>query len=241
MNFSNIVQHPKTTVAGFLAALIVAGGVAQQVDWSKPLTPGAWIGFVVALATALLGAFFKDPVNKAASMLLFVLLMPTLVMAQSSSNDAALPVPPISTVNQGLQADVVNLYGVGASYNNGASASVAGTALYARKIADSSTYAFTVVDAVPNTLKPFTVNTNIGAGIAQKIFAIGRVPIFIPTSAGISFNGQNTGWKYDFGALAAIHLKGQYYLLPTVRVVKSSVSNGDGYQPIVGVLFGWGQ
>lgn len=142
--------------------------------------------------------------------------------------------------------DVANLYAAGVSYNSGASGSVAGTALYARNLNNAGTYAFTVMDVVPNTLKPFTVNTNIGVGVSQKIATIGKIPIFIPTAAGVSFNGQNTGWQWNTGALASIHLPnrycgGQCYLMPTVRIVKSSVSNGDGYQPIVGVLFGWGQ
>lgn len=138
-------------------------------------------------------------------------------------------------------ADIVNLYAAGVSYNTGATPALAGTGLYAHKITDTGTYAFTAIDALPNTLKPFVVTTNIGAGIAQKIVTIGKVPIYIPTAAGISFSGSNTGWQWNTGALASIKLKGNYYLMPTVRIVKSSVSNGTGYQPIVGVLFGWGQ
>ena len=113
--------------------------------------------------------------------------------------------------------------------------------MYARLISDGSgTYAFTVVDALPASLKPFTVTTNIGAGIAQKVVTLGSVPIFIPTSAGISYNGTNTGWAWSTGAIASIKIKGNWRVFPNVRIVKSSVSAGSGYQPIVGVLFGWG-
>jgi hypothetical protein len=134
-----------------------------------------------------------------------------------------------------------NIYAAGVSFNNAGSPAIAGTGLYARLINDGSgTYLFTVVDAIPTQLKPFTVTSNFGAGVAQKIFTIGSVPIFIPTSAGISFTGTNTGWSWSTGALASIKLKGNWRLFPTVRVAKSSVSNGTGYQPIVGVLFGWG-
>jgi len=135
-----------------------------------------------------------------------------------------------------------NVYAAGASFNNGATPRVAGTALYARLVNDGSgTYAFTVVDALPNTFKPFTVTTNIGAGVVQKLFSVGKVPVFAPTSAGISFTGTNTGWAWSTGALASIRFKSNWRVMPNVRVVKSSVSNGTGYQPIVGVLFGWGQ
>jgi hypothetical protein len=134
-----------------------------------------------------------------------------------------------------------NVYAAGGSYSVGGSPAIAGTGLYAHLVTDRGTYAFSAVDAVPNTMKPFTVTTNIGVGVAQKIVTLGKVPIFVPTAAGISWSGSNTGWQWNAGALASIHLKGEYYLMPTVRVLKSSVSNGTGYQPIVGVLFAWGK
>jgi hypothetical protein len=134
-----------------------------------------------------------------------------------------------------------NVYAAGISYNHGASPSIGGTGLYARLIADGSgTYAFTVVDALPATVKPFTVTTNMSVGIAQKLFTVGKVPIFAPTAAGISFTGLNTGWAWSTGGLASIKLKNNWRVMPNVRLLKSSVG-GTGYQPIVGVLFGWGQ
>ena len=135
-----------------------------------------------------------------------------------------------------------SVYALGTSYNAGGSPAVAGTGLYAHKVNDSGTYAFTVVDALPATLKPFTVTTNFGFGVAQKVVTLGKVPIYIPTSAGVSWNGNNTGWSWTTGALAAIKYKDtNFRIMPNVRIVKSSVSGGTGYQPIVGVLFGWGQ
>jgi hypothetical protein len=243
MNFSNTLQHPKTTLAGLFLALTVAAPILSGFDWSHPTTQSI-IGLVLAVAIAVVGAMLKDPKanpNVTPGVFLLMLLIPTCVAAQSSSQDAVPAVPPFTTVNQGLTADVTNLYGAGLSYNVGGSPALAGTGLYARKLTDSNLYAFTAIDALPNTLKPFTVTTNIGAGVAQKVVTIGKVPVYIPTAAGISFNGTNTGWQWNTGALAAIKLKGNYFLLPTVRLVKSSVSNGSGYQPIVGVLFGWGQ
>ena len=147
----------------------------------------------------------------------------------------AAPVPAAPVDN------LANIYAAGVSYSVNATPSIAGTALYARLVGGTGTYAFTVVDALPNTIKPFTVSTNIGAGVAQKIGTFGNVPVYMPAAAGISFNGSNTGWEWNGGAMAAIHIKGQYYLMPSARFLKSSVSNGSGYQPIVGLLFGWGQ
>lgn len=139
-----------------------------------------------------------------------------------------------------------SMYLAGASYNNGASSPVAGTLLYAKAVSPDTTngmFAFTAVDVVPNTLKPFTVTTNIGAGIAEKIATIANVPVYIPTSAGISFNGQSTGWAFTGGVATPIRFKNHpnWYAMPNLRFLKSSVSNGSGYQLIPGVLFGWGQ
>jgi hypothetical protein len=134
-----------------------------------------------------------------------------------------------------------NIYAAGLSYNNAGTPGIAGTALYARLINDAGTYAFTVVDALPVNYKPFTVTSNFGAGIAQKVITLGKVPVFIPTAAGISYNGNNTGWSWSTGALASVKIKNSWYVFPNVRIAKSSVSNGTGYQPILGILFGWGQ
>lgn len=139
------------------------------------------------------------------------------------------------------QTQVSNLYAAGVSYNNSGSPTVAGTGLYAHAITDGSgTYAFTVVDALPQSVKPFTVNTNFGAGIAQKAFSIGSVPVFVPTAAGISYNGSAVGWQWNTGLLTSIPLKGKlanWRVLPSIRVLKSSV--GTGYQPIFGIMFGY--
>jgi len=136
---------------------------------------------------------------------------------------------------------IQNLYAAGGSYSVNGLPAVAGTALYAHLLNSDGTYAFTAVDALPNTMKPFTVTTNIGAGVAQKVFTVGNLPVYMPTAAGISWSGTNTGWQWNGGALIAIKLKGNYTLMPSVRFLKSSVSGGTGYQPIFGLLVGWGR
>lgn len=185
------------------------------------------IGELIAGVALLLA---KDAGVKlpAANMLLAAIVL-GLVLAPSARAQAAPTPDPLQ-----------NIYAAGVSYSVNASPAIAGTALYAHLIADSGTYTFTAIDAVPNTIKPFTVTSNIGAGIAQKIATLGKVPIYVPTAVGVSWSGTNTGWQWNSGALAAVHIKGQYYLMPAVRFLKSSVSGGTGYQPMFTVLFGWG-
>lgn len=138
---------------------------------------------------------------------------------------------------------VQNIYAGGVSWNQSATPAVAGTALYAHAVDSSGTYAFTAVDVLPTSVKPFTVTTNVGVGIAQKLFSIGKVPIFVPTTAGVSWSGTNTGWAWSTGALASIKLgaKKNWRFFPMFRVARSNVSSGSGVQPIIGVAFGWGQ
>ncbi len=228
-------------LAQYLHLLVTLVGVigvpTLAQSWLTQPTHGAIFAVLVAVSVvlhAICPSIFGGPSSQAttaAKLSMFVLLALALTLPLHAQT-----VTPTQTPT-GIQ----NLYGAGGSYSVNASPAVAGTALYAHQVTTSGTYAFTVVDAVPNTLKPFTVTSNIGIGVAQQVATIGKVPVFIPTSAGVSWTGGNTGWQWNGGVMAAIHIKGNYYLLPSVRFLKSSVSNGTGYQPILGLLFGWGK
>ena len=194
------------------------------------------------LASSALGKYLPGvSVANVTKVAIFVLAIGLMLMSGAAFAQTASPAPAVPSA---AATDVQNLYAAGVSYNVGGTPAIAGTALYAHAIADTGTYAFTAVDALPNTVKPFTVSTNLGAGVAQKVATLAGIPIYVPTAVGISWSGQNTGWQWNAGALASIHLKGkcaQCYIMPSVRFLKSSVSGGTGYQPIIGVLFGWGQ
>ena len=134
------------------------------------------------------------------------------------------------------------IFAAGVSFNNSAKPAIAGTALYAHALTDGSgTYGFTVIDALPQTVHPFTVTTNISAGFAQKLFSVGSTAFYVPTAAGVSFTGSNTGWNWSTGLLVPVKLKDAWRMYPNVRVIKSSVSGGTGYQPVVGILLGRAQ
>jgi hypothetical protein len=140
-----------------------------------------------------------------------------------------------------------NVYSIGGSYNNGGSPAYALTAIYAKLLSnDAGTYGFTVIDVLPVSVKPAIVTTNIGVGIAQRVLKLPNgVNIFAPVDAGVSITGTNTGWSWTGGILADYVFKkngipSRYHLQPNVRFIKSSVSNGAGYQLIGGLNFGFG-
>ena len=223
-----------TTVLGILLGF---AGVVSSVYNLIPTTL-VWHGYNVAntllagagVAVALAGIIAKDQnigINP-----------PTLPTKLGIFLIALLVVP---VVHAQTTSDPENIYAAGASYGVNASPSVAGTFLYAHSVTDRGTYAFTVLDALPTTSKPYTVTTNVGVDIAQKVATISKIPIYMPNAVGISWTGSNTGWQWSGGGLASIHLKGSYYLMPSVRFLKSSVNGGTGYQPILGLLVAWGE
>lgn len=219
--FAYITAH--SSVAFWLGAAFV---VSEALASTELIKSNSVAEAVFDLLGVVLGKMLRKPIALPCLML-FALLSAGMVYGQDAT-----PAPELSK----------NIYAGGVSFNSGASPSVAGTGLYARLVSSSAgTYAFSVFDAVPNTLRPFTVNSNVSVGVAQKLFTIGKIPIYVPTAAGVSWTGANTGWNWSTGGMAVFKVKGNYLIMPTVRLTKSSVSNGSGYQPIIGVLFGWGQ
>jgi len=146
-----------------------------------------------------------------------------------------------------LHAQDTNFAAGGVSYLVGGqpvASAFSGTGLYARLVSPStSTYAFTVIDAVPQTYSPFVVDTNLAAGVAQELFTVGTWGVvYSPVAAGFTWSGKNAGWNWSGGGMLSITPKAGSHarILPSVRFVKSSVSSGSGYQVIMGVAFGWG-
>jgi hypothetical protein len=139
------------------------------------------------------------------------------------------------------QSDVQNMYAAGMAYSVNGAPPLASEAIYAHRMNDAGTYGFTNIIALPNTVKPFTVTSNVGVGVAQKVATIANIPVYAPVGIGPSWTGSNIGYQYNAGFLASIHIKNDYYFLPSFRFVKSSVSNGTGYQPTIGLDFGWGK
>jgi hypothetical protein len=175
------------------------------------------------------------------SSILFVLVLSTVAHAQDSSStvpvvttpDPTAPVSPLPIP----ALDGKNYVAAGLSYSINAKPAVAGTALYSRDINTTGLSTFTVFDVLPNSLKPFTVTSNVGAGLAQKVTISGK-DIYFPTAAGISWNGPNVGWQWNTGVLIPIAKIKSYDIDFAARALKSSVSNGTSYQPMFTILIG---
>ena len=147
------------------------------------------------------------------------------------------------TTNPALSVtDPLNIWGAGLSWNQSASASMsqqfAGSALYARAQNTVGTYAFTMIDAVPTSYRPFTTTTNIGVGIGQKVLTVGAWTLYGTAAAGPSWSGPNTGWNWSGGAMATHDLKNKWWIGLNARTIRSSVNQNSGNQYIFGVLAG---
>jgi hypothetical protein len=60
--FSNVLQHPRTSAAGLLIAVVsISGVLSQQGITLGKAGSGSVITLITALATALLGLLAKDP------------------------------------------------------------------------------------------------------------------------------------------------------------------------------------
>jgi hypothetical protein len=154
-----------------------------------------------------------------------------------------------------LNAPPNNVYGLGPSWNNGATPAVDGNAFYCHLALTNTTsstttvagttettyptFACTTIDVLPIAIKPFTVSTNVSVGTAQKVLSLGGFDFMTLVTAGVTATGTSTGWNWTGGMLADYRIKKAG--LPTpwgiyadVRWIKSSVSNGAGYQLIPG-------
>ena len=159
-------------------------------------------------------------------------------------------------------APPINLYAFGVSYNNANSPSVDGTALYARMVAANvssttttaagttttayPTYAFTALDILPVSIKPFEVSTNMSVGVAQRIFNLNGINVFIPVSAGPAITGTNLGWNWTSGLLLDYQIKKagvptNWHIMPNLRWLQTNVNGGSVYQLTGGILIGLGQ
>lgn len=238
-----VFKNYLTSIIGVLVVVSATlGGMAQAISETL-VFHGIHIQSTLVTAAAVIlgiaGILAKDTNTKLppkVGVVLIALLLGASTLNAQSSSSASTP-----------QTLPTNVYSFGVSYNNGTTPSVAGTAFYARLAnSTSGTYGFTVLDILPTSLKPTVVTTNIGVGVSQKVLTVNNINFFVPVSTGLTVTGTNSGWNWTGGGLMDYTIKKgglptQYHIEPNVRFVKSTVSNGSGYQLIFGLNFAIGQ
>lgn len=170
-----------------------------------------------------------------------VLLGSTSALAQTATTPPATTTPVAANPNS--LAPLSNFYGGGLSYINGGNPALSGTLIYAHPASTSTgTYLVTIVDVIPVATKPFTVNTNIGAGVAQRVATIASHDIYGITSLSLSEDSTNVGYSFTAGGGMPFKLKtSNWYAMPILRVYKSSITGSQGFMPQLGVVFAWGE
>jgi len=134
--------------------------------------------------------------------------------------------------------DADQFVAAGVSLNQYAAPQISGMLLYAKRLADTGTYSFSLVDVISKSVKPFNAATSITTGIAQKLFMVGPARVFAVTTIGTIVGGDEIGYSWTGGGAVAIPLGKGWNLMPSVRVLTSGVTSR---QMIYGLAVGWGK
>lgn len=224
--------------------LVLAGTVAGLFSaWSTGWLNGHAGAFTILVGIAnvlahLFPSIFATPSADAqqkaglanAKLPVVLLAMLALSVAASAQTEA-----PAATVSQ----SIANIYLAGVSANPSADQKISGTTIWGHAVTGSGTFAYTVADFLPGD--NHTVTTNIATGVAQKLATIDGHDVFGTGAIGPSFSSNAVGYSWNSGVLVPLQVKPHWFVAPTLRFLKSSVSGGAGYQVIAGVTAGWGQ
>lgn len=146
---------------------------------------------------------------------------------------------PIQTARAQGDKGPENFVAAGVSWNQYAAPQISGNLLYARRLTDTdSTYSWTFVDVLSKSINPFSTSTSLTTGIGQKLLVIGPAKIYGTTGVGIMAGGTNVGYSWSAGGAAFFGIGKGWAVAPTVRVIKSSLTD---FQGIYGILIGWGK
>lgn len=141
------------------------------------------------------------------------------------------------TTTPAVPDDPSQIYATGISSNPSADPAIGGFGMYAKQLT-GGTYGVTLIDIAPLGVHPFTVATQVSAGMAQKLFMVNKLPVYGLVAVGGAFQGTNSGFAWTGGGATIATIKNKKILLG-LRFIKSAVSNGAGYQinPAVGYVF----
>ena len=165
---------------------------------------------------------------------------------QSTSTKAAASVLPSAPAPQ-----LTNLYGAGAAFAPGTGQPYAATAFEAH-LMTGNTYTFTDFIMVPTKVSNTVTNAdgttttttqtvfskNIGVGIAQKLFDLGKYPVYTTGTAGPSWTGSDTTWQFQYGVTVPIRIKtSNFFVMPVI----TGNSSGNGTQAMYQICFAYGK
>lgn len=231
-----------TTIVGILCAL-VAG--FNYLGFLVPVAYQGYVSMFIVIVAGVALVLAKDkgikvdvPTPAKLPMILLALfVLPCMAHAQTAA-----PAPTPAAVADAASA---NFYAGGIAWNQSGNPQIGGNVIYGHEVSSDTVphmYFVSILDILPTGNKPFTATTNIGAGVAQQVTTIAGFPLFYLATTGLTINGPNTGWNYDGGIATTFNpFKKKCpscFLMPHARFLKASVSNGSGYQPIVGIDFG---
>lgn len=144
-----------------------------------------------------------------------------------------------------------DIYGAGAAFAPGTGQPYAATAFEAHNISGNS-YTFTdfilvptkVTNSVTNPDGTVTTKTNIvfskniGVGVAQKLFDMGKYPLFTTGTAGPSWTGSDTTWQFQYGVTVPIRIKkSNFFIMPVV----TGNSSPNGTQAMYQICIAYGK
>ena len=128
-----------------------------------------------------------------------------------------------------------DVFGAVVNWDNYSSPKVTGTLGYA-KLITGNTYSFTTVDVNSAHTHPWSVQTSITTGIAQRLTTVSKFQIYTGGTFGVATTGSNVGGAYSGRVLIVRPIKGNWAGIAIMGVSGATISN---VRPVLGVGFGY--
>jgi hypothetical protein len=212
MNWKNIIDHPKTTVVGFLIAVIIAAPILEKFDFAHASIASV-CGLIGAVATALLGAFLQDPQSKAPlGVLLVALLMPATLIAQTAADPIGAQ-PPAAGISFSTSSEAVAFYSKGVwTAGNDTTEVLSVASVGKHKTNDISVIGKEIIASdFTSYLGGFRFEPDLSGFLAKTQIPVASFRVFVDAGVGTSMLPANTSavtWLAGGGARYALNSSG---------------------------------
>jgi hypothetical protein len=209
MNWKNIIDHPKTTVVGFLIAVVIAAPILEKFDFAHASIASV-CGLIGAVATALLGAFLQDPKSKAPlAVLIFVLLFAPAVFAQQADPTQ----PSAAGISFSTSSEAVAFYSKGVwTAGNDTTEVLSVASVGKHKTNDISVIGKEIIASdFTSYLGGFRYEPDLSGFLAKTQIPVASFRVFVDASVGTSMLPANTSavtWLAGGGARYALNSSG---------------------------------